>query len=422
MTSLFAQFRYAVGAAALSVVVTAPVRAGEPAEIFERRIVPILKSPNPSSCTQCHLGGVDLKDYLMPSHEKTFLSLRDQGLIDVAKPEQSKILQLIQRGNEDTSKNNIIHAKTRQLEYEAMMAWVKASAADPKLREQPPLPKKERARPAVDDAVIRHERKDHLLASFEQTVWALRFRCMNCHTEGTPQNQKNVEKFGERVAWVKGNDASTTMAYLLGSKLIDVKEPDKSLLLQKPLNTVKHEGGVKFLFGDQGYKAFRTWIEDVAAMRGGKYRMASDLPTADERPLQFGSEMWFKLEETPPAWGDKLLQVEIFAWDDARKAWETDPIATSDRGVWGKGKLWQHVVTLLAPSGSERAMAWKKGKPALSPGRYLVKVYVDRDGRLGKDWKARLDGMEYVGQAEFMAKWREGYDGMTVVDSRKVKP
>src|SRR5262245_57106413 len=55
--------------------------AASPQEIFERRIVPIFKSPNPSSCTQCHLAGVDLKDYILPSHEKTFLSLRDQGLI-----------------------------------------------------------------------------------------------------------------------------------------------------------------------------------------------------------------------------------------------------------------------------------------------------------------------------------------------------
>jgi len=34
-----------------------------PAEIFEQRIMPIFKSPNPSSCVQCHLAGVDLKDY-----------------------------------------------------------------------------------------------------------------------------------------------------------------------------------------------------------------------------------------------------------------------------------------------------------------------------------------------------------------------
>ena len=54
-----------------------------PLQIFEERILPIFKSPEPSSCVQCHLSSVDLKDYILPSHEKTFVSLRDQGLIDL---------------------------------------------------------------------------------------------------------------------------------------------------------------------------------------------------------------------------------------------------------------------------------------------------------------------------------------------------
>src|SRR5689334_13477987 len=72
-----------------------------PREVFERRILPIFRSPNPSSCTQCHLAGVDLKNYILPSHEKTFLSLRDQGLIDLDRPERSHILHLIQMGADD---------------------------------------------------------------------------------------------------------------------------------------------------------------------------------------------------------------------------------------------------------------------------------------------------------------------------------
>ena len=55
------------------------VRAQTPAEVFEKRIVPIFKSPNPLSCVQCHLAGVDLKDYILPDAEKTFRSLRDKA-------------------------------------------------------------------------------------------------------------------------------------------------------------------------------------------------------------------------------------------------------------------------------------------------------------------------------------------------------
>lgn len=63
-----------------------------PLEFFEQRIMPIFKSPQPASCIQCHLSAVDLKDYILPSHEQTFVSLRDQGIIDLAKPGDSTIL------------------------------------------------------------------------------------------------------------------------------------------------------------------------------------------------------------------------------------------------------------------------------------------------------------------------------------------
>src|SRR3954468_16859898 len=111
----------------------APCAEPTPRETFEKRLLPIFKSPNPSSCVQCHLAGVDLKDYILPDHEKTFRSLRDQGLIDLEKPEKSKILKLIAMGNEDKAAKAQIHAKHRAAEYDAFAAWIKACCADPTL-------------------------------------------------------------------------------------------------------------------------------------------------------------------------------------------------------------------------------------------------------------------------------------------------
>ena len=79
-------------------VAGSPMDAGSPEQVFEQRIVPIFKSPNPSSCAQCHLAAVDLKDYILPSAKDTFLALRDQGLIDLDKPGNSKILKFIRAG------------------------------------------------------------------------------------------------------------------------------------------------------------------------------------------------------------------------------------------------------------------------------------------------------------------------------------
>lgn len=409
---------FVVLAASLALAATAVAAEPTAAEVFDKRIAPIFKSPNPSSCVQCHLSGVDLKDYILPDAEKTFRSLRDQGLIDLTAPEKSKIVKLIDMGSSE--KGPAVHEKNRKAEREAFVAWIAACAADPKLKESPKLDEKELAKPSKPAEVIRHGRKDQMLASFEANVWAWRFRCMNCHTEGTPQNAKLVKAHGERVAWAKKDGAAATMDYLLASKLIDPAKPEDSPLLRKPLGEDKHDGGVKFAVGDDAYKGFRTWIADVAAIREGKYATAKDLPKADTGPDKFGTDQWFKLENTPPGWGDKFLQVRVFAWDDKAKGWEAEPVAVSDRVVWGKGKLWQHTLTLLAAKGSDRAKGWRE-KPTLPDGKYLVKVYVDEGGKLAKDWTASLGDNDFVGQAGFRAKWKEGYGTMTVVDAGGVK-
>lgn len=44
-------------------------------DIFEKRILPIFHAQRPSSCAECHLGGVDLKNYIHPEQEKTFAAL-----------------------------------------------------------------------------------------------------------------------------------------------------------------------------------------------------------------------------------------------------------------------------------------------------------------------------------------------------------
>lgn len=407
----------------LFAVLALPLRGEDstPGQLFEKRILPIFRSPNPSSCVQCHLANVDLKNYILPSHEKTFISLRDQGLIDVDKPEQSKILKLINMREEDRRGAALLHEKTRQAEHAAFAAWIQACCKDEKLRAAAKLTPDELAKPARPVEVIRHARKDRLLASFEDNIWALRFRCMSCHTEGTPENAKHRQKHGERVTWIKAEGAEATMHYLMQSKLLDTREPEKSLLLLKPLGVVEHEGGKKILPGDQGYKAFRAWIEDYAKTVKDGYRNAAALPDTRGEPVRFGTDIWVKLSDTPPEWGDRLVQVNVHAWDAAKEGWEEKPVATTDRLVWGKGKLWQHNLTLLAERGSDREKKWKKETASLPPGRYLLRVYVDRTGKLGEDWKASLGEKDYAGAVEVRSNWPTGYGRMTATNASRVR-
>ena len=133
--------RSLVAVLSVAAAVSTAVRADEatvkpsPLELFEERILPIFKSPNPSSCVQCHLAAVDLKDYILPSQEKTFASPREQGLSDVDEPEKSKILALTRMGEKDLDRGaRLVHEKTRVAEYEAFHAWIKACCRDPVLR------------------------------------------------------------------------------------------------------------------------------------------------------------------------------------------------------------------------------------------------------------------------------------------------
>lgn len=167
------------------------------AQLFEKRLLPIFKSPNPSSCVECHLAGVDLKNYILPSHEKTFVSLRDLGLIDLARPEESKILKLISMG--ETPGAALIQSKVRKAEYEAFAVWIKTSAADPKLREAPKLLPADLAQPKRPVEVIRHARTDQVLASFERNVWSQRFRCFACHSPAGAENAKLVKENGDEM-------------------------------------------------------------------------------------------------------------------------------------------------------------------------------------------------------------------------------
>ena len=111
-----------------------------------------------------------------------------------------------------------------------------------------------------------------------------------------------------------------------------------------------------------------------------------------------------------------------FSSDAKANAWEKEPIATTDRKVWGQGKLFQHTLTLLAPRGSGRAKKWQSArKPLLEQGKYLVKVYVDSRGALSQDWKATLGEEDFVGQVEVTSRWPEGYGAMTTIEGSRVK-
>lgn len=371
--------------------------------IFEKRILPIFQSTKPSSCAECHLSGVDLKAYIRPTQQETFGSLAGAGMIDVNAPDESKILRLINRRPEQPS---LVTEKIRQQEYEAFRAWIRAAVADPKL-----LAAKDDAEPIGPDLpaeVIRHARRDRVLASFVENVWTEVGRCAACHSPD--RNQKQVKEHGEQVSWIKLRDPQGTLDHMIEAGLIDTGEPGQSLLLMKPTMQVEHGGGQKMVIGDRTYKQFRRFIDDYAAVIHGKYASVDQLPKPSEE-VSVVTDIWLKIEDIPAKYDKMLLQVDLHRRTDS--GWSEFRVATSDRPVFGKRNLWQHSLGLTAPRGS--VWAKKISAEKLPPGKYLVKLYVDRTGKLQKDFTAELGEVDFVGQVEVESRWPAGYGKMTVV-------
>jgi hypothetical protein len=374
--------------------------------IFERRILPILNAKNASSCSECHLSGVDLKDYIRPTQEETFAALKSAGLIDTAKPEASKLLAFIAR---KPDKPSLITAKVRQEEYEAFRAWIAAAAKDPALANVKATGGT--IGPDLPDEVIRHARKDRVLASFLDNVWSEVARCAHCHSP--ERNQEQVKKHGEHISWIKPGDPQATLDHLREHELLYLKSPEKSLFLTKPLNQVMHGGGQKMAFGDRTYQQFRGFIDDLAATEAGKYASADQLPLPP-REYSIATGIWLKVTDVPAKFDKLVLQADVYRWDDRAKAWSHERWATGDRPIAGDRQLWQQHLSLVAPRESRRAVELRQ-QPSLQDGKYLVRIYIDQRNKLEKEYPATLGPEEFVGEVEVTSSWPDGYGKMTVV-------
>ena len=422
--------------------------ASEPTalEIFDQRITPIFRSHDPSSCVQCHLASVDLKHYILPSAEATFVSLRDQGLIDLDNPSESKILELIRMGERDLDEGaRLIQEKMRRSELDAFTAWLEACGKDERLRSLPKAAKL--ARPSVPDEVIRHARKSRIVDSFVRNVWSQRMRCFPCHTPheidpGNPKHKAAVKtrnKFAEQYdeemlkrLEIFRETPEATLAYLIESSrktpsdrlpLIDLESPTDSMLVLKPMSklpkkkddgtfatpgylppNISHMGGLKLHGNDQSYKSIVTWIQDYSNVVDARYEAIDDLPDDNWHP----SKLVVRIKAAPEDWKPfDIVQVFVFGRNVADDGWTDEPLAFT-QGVVTPRKMVNGALFLL---GDHDDGGLKKG------GRYLVRAYHDAKKKVASDPTAMLEQEDFFGEAEIpKAKWREGFRFAEVVD------
>lgn len=416
---------------------------GSALQLFEERIMPIFRSPKPSSCVQCHLSSVDIKDYILPSHEDTFLALRADGLIDIATPEKSKILTLIRMGDKDLDKGaRLIHEKTRKAEYEAFSSWIEACCSDPKLRDIAVPGDTKPIGPQKPPEVVRHARKSRVVESFARNVWSQRMRCFPCHTphaldENNPKHivpiQKQgefVKKFGQKMNIFQETPEKTMDQLIASSRrpipgrypLINLEDVKKSLLILKPTSKlppkddsgkiskpsskhrVSHMGGLKMHVNDQSYKAFMAWINDYAKVVGNEYVAVEDLPADNWVPTQ----RILRLRDIPESWVDlTVVQMFVHTRDEGSHDWSAEPVAFTQSLITPR-RIVNGPLFLLRKSPSDAPPANHDNFP-LRPGKYLIKIYVDKDNRIAEDATLMLGPDDFAGEVAIDAQWRMGF-------------
>lgn len=392
----------------------AGVALGEPESaeaVFASRILPIFRSENPSSCVECHLSGVDLKSYILPSSDATFLSLRDQGMVDLDDPGASEILRRIAMQPEAGSREAaagaaLIHERNRKAEYKAFAAWIEACCKDPKLRNAPRLAPAQHARPARPIAVIRHNRMDRVVDSFSRKIWALRFRCRDCHMRDGAKFEKHFEEHGEKMAWLDARGPEATMRNIVDRKLVDLDRPERSKLLLKPLNVIEHGGGKKMLLGDTDYWSFLSWIRDYANVVRDGYTSVDALP---DRATRTGSEVWLRVERVPAAWLGRTGILTVHRPASTGRGWEDRPVALASFVARKNPRFGVFAQSYLMIE-SEKSDA-----PELANGSYRVRIHLDAAKRTDSDADAALTGTRLVAEADVRSAWQRGFRNATVI-------
>ena len=241
----------------------------EPTRTFQERIEPLLADGRVSTCNQCHLSGVDLSVFARPTPCETWACLRERGLVDVDSPANSKVLAWIERASPDS---DLITPEVIDAERDAFRDWIEENAACPSacgdvscsapeeggtcvVTDHGP---DEAPEPPAEPGCSARE----LEQAFYDDVYAWRGRCFPCHFDTETKADKRAPRFFSALGNCE-TGAATSLRRMLELGVIDLSDPEQSLLLQKPrdLPENRHGGGAKFTPKDRAYRSFLRFIE-----------------------------------------------------------------------------------------------------------------------------------------------------------------
>jgi len=338
-------------------------------------------------------------------------------MIDVDKPDESKLLRFIGRKPE---KSDPLIAKVREHELVAFRAWIRAAVREPELLK---AMSDVEVGTSLPPEVIRHARNDRVLSSFIDNIWSEMGRCINCHNP-----QRNRQKIGrngftkedvDAISWIVPSDPAATLRELVDSGNIDTNDPSASPVLTKPSGLEEHGGGPKFFPGSQTYRNFLAFLTDYADMTSGMYKSASDLP-ASPKEITLLSEQQLRITDIPVAFSDMPLQVDLYRRTPGTQKWSTQRWATGFSRVNGKRHVWQNPILVTAPTDSALANEFRERK-LLPPGEYRIRILIDRSRKTEKDSTYELGDAEFVAETHISGPWKPGYQPPKIVAFPKAR-
>lgn len=384
------------------------LQAQSPAEIYQRRVVPLLQSSKASSCSECHLQGVNLREFLTSDPNESFAALRARGWIDTEQPSKSKFLQFIAKKPEHSTE---LMDQVRQAELEGIGEWIRASVQDPESLKTP-LPELKDLK--LDETLMRHARKDQIQSRFIDIVWSQFERCANCHSPD--RNSKQVEKHGEQMSWIVPNSPAETLQLLEERKLINLETPLASLLKTKALGKDEHGGGVKFPEDGHTDREWGLFLTDYAAIKRARYSTSKEIPQFD--PIRtWRTGLHLKIKELPNLPAGQYAVVLMHRIDANGKV-EQEATAIGEGSVSKDGVSWGTSLKLIEPSRARRTRTSIDWSQLLPEGRYQLRWIVVDDPKVSLE---KILEMPHTLQTEIDSLWKSGHSDAKTISLRTFK-
>ena len=242
--------------------------------LYTEYVEPFVSGQVPSSCSQCHMTGIDISLYAQDTACDTMACMMDMDVVSLTEPEESEILTMIQMGDPASSAFDVSQ------EHQAILEWIQWSSRC----HQQVCGEIESGCTKGTDAMTTGRMptgqcsEEELLAAFWDAFVVHQNRCISCHgrapeegpsfhrcdddqpcsggeicREGRCQRRERAlpTPFIEGIHLASDWDdlehrrhATNAMYTLLTMDLIDDEEPLDSRLLTKPLPTGFHPSAV----------------------------------------------------------------------------------------------------------------------------------------------------------------------------------